>query len=406
MDWQAVCKEAQASVLNAIPVQWRLNLDDYHGRKDISKVPFTCGILTKEQIQITELTATEIVDRLESRTLKAAQVNCLTEWFYEEGLEQARALDDAIARGETLKGPLHGVPVALKDVHELKDHVSTMGYVSRRNNTMKEDSALVQTLRAAGAVFFCKTTMPQSGMTLETVSNLWGRTTDPFNRDLVAGGSSGGDAVLVALKGSPIAPSTDMGGSIRCQRHLMGCMVSGLLPTAYLKVVCVTLTLVTSRSNSLAAQIFNPRERSAAEALNLNLKTRALKERFAESWDGTASRTASGRVIDALVMPSSPAVGYPHDFNIYLGYTSLLNLIDYPSVILAITNFRVDTQLDPMDHSYQPLKTNPYDRPNYELYRPESFTNQPSTIQIVGRPFKDEEAIRAAFILDDLFKGQ
>lgn len=101
--------------------------------------------------------------------------------------------------------------------------------------------------------------------------------------------------------------------------------------------------------------------------MQLNLKTRALKEQFAESWDSTASRTVSGRVIDALVMPSSPAVGYPHDFNIYWGYTSLLNLIDYPSVILPITNFTVDTQLDPVDHSYQPLKTNPYDRPNYEL---------------------------------------
>lgn len=57
--------------------------------------------------------------------------------------------------------------------------------------------------------------MPQSGMALETVSNLWGRTTNPYNRDLGAGGSSGGDAVLVALKGTPITPSTDLGGSIR-----------------------------------------------------------------------------------------------------------------------------------------------------------------------------------------------
>ena len=95
---------------------------------------------------------------------------------------------------------------------------------------MKEDSTLVQTLRAAGAVFFCKTTMPQSGMTLETVSNLWGRTTNPFNRDLVAGGSSGGDAVLVALKGSPIAPSTDMGGSIRVPAAFNG--LYGIRPTS------------------------------------------------------------------------------------------------------------------------------------------------------------------------------
>lgn len=87
-----------------------------------------------------------------------------------------------------------------------------MGYVARKNNIAKRDSTLVGTLRVAGAVFFPKTAMPQSGMALETVSNLWGRTTNPYNRDLGAGGSSGGDATLVALRGSPVTPSTDMKG--------------------------------------------------------------------------------------------------------------------------------------------------------------------------------------------------
>ena len=63
--------------------------------------------------------------------------------------------------------------------------------------------------------FSAKLRYLKSGMALETVSNLWGRTVSPFNRDLGAGGSSGGDATLIGLRGSPIAPSTDMGGSIR-----------------------------------------------------------------------------------------------------------------------------------------------------------------------------------------------
>ena len=66
-------------------------------------------------------------------------------------------------------------------------------------------------------------------------------------------------------------------------------------------------------------------------------------------------------------MPPAPAVGYPHDFNIYWGYTSLLNVLDYPSVILPIPNFKVDPQLDPVDDNYRPLERNPYDKPNYEL---------------------------------------
>lgn len=126
-------------------------------------------------------------------------------------------------------------------------------------------------------------------------------------------------------------------------------------------------------------------------------------------------------------MLSKSAVGYPHGFNIYWGYISLFNLLDYPSVILPILKFKVDRQLDPVDDKYQPMETNPYHKPNYELCNsstpvqspkpmpvpnslsltddPDLFANQPSTIQMVGRPFEDEEAIRVAYILDELFRA-
>lgn len=72
--------------------------------------------------------------------------------------------------------------------------------------------------------------MPQTGFILETVSNLWGRTLNPYNRRLGAGGSSGGDGALVAMKGCPIAPSTDIGGSIRAPAAFNG--LYGIRPTA------------------------------------------------------------------------------------------------------------------------------------------------------------------------------
>ncbi|GAB1195523.1 hypothetical protein APSETT444_004784 [Aspergillus pseudonomiae] len=229
MSWETISKEAQARVLESIPARWRLDPQKYRSLKDVTSVPYTSGILTDDQLKITELTVVEIVKRLESRELKAVQVleafaaRAAIAHQLAHGLQQAKELDLVLDNGGKLQGPLHGVPIALKeanglakqDSHELKGHAVTMGYVSRRDNIAKEDSNMVRTLRNAGAVFFCKTTMPQSGMALETVSNLWGRTVNPFNRDLGAGGSSGGDATLVALRGSPIAPSTDMGGSIR-----------------------------------------------------------------------------------------------------------------------------------------------------------------------------------------------
>ncbi|KAE8381234.1 amidase signature domain-containing protein [Aspergillus bertholletiae] len=545
MSWETIGKEAQAKVLESIPARWRLDAEKYRSLKDVTSVPYTSGILTDDQLRITELTVVEIVKRLESRELKAVQVleafaaraaiahqliNCLTDWFYEDGVQQAKDLDTSLDKGGKLQGPLHGVPIALKDSHELKGHAVTMGYVSRRDNIAKEDSNLVKTLRTAGAVFFCKTTMPQSGMALETVSNLWGRTVNPFNRELGAGGSSGGDATLVALRGSPIAPSTDMGGSIRVPAAFNGLYAirptSDRIPkggmtntnTGNLTIklscgpVCHSLddlklftriinahplnqydstsvpvpwrkldaldrkltigilkwdgvvmphppvlralehtkqtlekaghevitfdlpldcwdikkttfdiyyqsgssgtmsTLAASGEPTIPAfadllRVFNTQEHSAAEALRFNLKTRALKEQFADVWNKTADGTTSGRAIDALILPPAPAVGYPHDFNIYWGYTSLFNLLDYPSVILPVANFKVDPQLDPVDPNYRPVETNPYDKPNHELYDPNLFVNQPSTIQIVGRPFEDEETIQVASVLDALFKA-
>jgi len=92
-----------------------------------------------------------------------------------------------------------------------------------------------------------------------------------------------------------------------------------------------------------------------------------LKEKFAEVWDRTTDKTSTGRTIDALILPPAPGVGYPHDFNLYWGYTSLFNLVDYPSVILPIPNFKIDPERDVLDEQYSPLDTNPFDKPNYEL---------------------------------------
>lgn len=82
----------------------------------------------------------------------------------------------------------------------------------------------------AVAIHFASTTMPQTGMMLQTVSPLYGRTLNPFNRDFSAGGSSGGDGALVAMRGSPFCPSTDIGGSIRAPGAFNG--LYAIRPTA------------------------------------------------------------------------------------------------------------------------------------------------------------------------------
>jgi amidase len=109
-----------------------------------------------------------------------------------------------------------------QDTYGLKDHVTTRGYIVGQGIVYDHTSDIVKTISSAGAVFFCRTTMPQTGFILETVSNLWGRTLNPFNDLLGAGGSSGGDAALVAMKGAPIALPSDIGGSIRAPAAFCG----------------------------------------------------------------------------------------------------------------------------------------------------------------------------------------
>jgi amidase len=97
-----------------------------------------------------------------------------------------------------------------------------MGYVSWANNIATEDAITVDTLRRAGAIIYAKTTMPQSGMALECVSNLYGRTLNPFNTYLTPGGSSGGEGALIACRGSILGMGTDSGGSIRAPAAFNG----------------------------------------------------------------------------------------------------------------------------------------------------------------------------------------
>ena len=139
----------------------------------------------------------------------------MTEICFDEALEAARELDKEFKATRKLKGPLHGLPVSIKDHVNVAGLRSTLGYCCWADNIPSEDAVLVKALKRAGAIIFVKTTMPVTGMAIETVSQLWGRTLNGFNRSLVSGGSSGGEGALVGLYGSPMGIGTDIGGSIR-----------------------------------------------------------------------------------------------------------------------------------------------------------------------------------------------
>ncbi|KAI0148340.1 amidase [Hypoxylon sp. NC0597] len=158
------------------------------------------------------------------------QTNCLTEILFQDALAQARELDEYRAKHGIVIGPLHGIPVTVKDQFNIRGYDTTLGYVGRTFNPATEDAVLVDMLKNLGAIVLAKTNLPQSIMWCETENPLWGLTTSPFCDDYTPAGSTGGEAALLSLHGSLLGWGTDLGGSIRMPAHATG--LYGLKPSS------------------------------------------------------------------------------------------------------------------------------------------------------------------------------
>lgn len=135
--------------------------------------------------------------------------------FFEEGIKRAEYLDEHFAKTGKPIGPLHGLPISLKDTFRYAGYDATAGIVSAANKPVEEHELFVQMLLDAGAVLYCKTNIPQSLMTADSENHLYGRALNPLNVKLTAGGSSGGEGSLIAFGGSVLGFGTDIAGSIR-----------------------------------------------------------------------------------------------------------------------------------------------------------------------------------------------
>lgn len=155
------------------------------------------------------------------------QTNCLTEILFPEALKRAQFLDDHLEKTGEVIGPLHGLPISLKDCMITPPHPSSLGMACYANEftTPDQETILVSILAKLGAVFYVKTAVPVAMMMMETISNIWGETNGAYHSGTSSGGSSGGEGVLLAMRGSPLGVGTDIGGSIRIPssfNHLFG----------------------------------------------------------------------------------------------------------------------------------------------------------------------------------------
>jgi amidase len=161
-------------------------------------------------------------------------VNAFVTVDREGALRQARRATAALARRNATVGPLHGIPVGIKDVTLTKGMRTTFGSKLFEDFVPDEDAAVVERLRAAGAIVMGKTNTPEFAFGPNTVNAVFGATRNPWNPALSSGGSSGGSAAALATGMCPIAQGTDLGGSLRGPAALCGVVgfrtTPGLIP--------------------------------------------------------------------------------------------------------------------------------------------------------------------------------
>ena len=164
------------------------------------------------------------IDRLDSRLNSYLTVTA------DHAIDSAREAEAVVARGDDL-GPLHGVPISIKDLELTRGIRTTGGSVAFADRVPDEDSAVVERVRAAGAVILGKTNTPEFGLLGHTQNLLGDHCRNPWNTDRTTGGSSGGAGAAVAAGLCSLATGSDGGGSIRIPSSFCG--VYGIKPTQH-----------------------------------------------------------------------------------------------------------------------------------------------------------------------------
>jgi len=223
--WKERGETKRKQLSDLIPNDWKIDEPPPEKLPCVLDVPEKY-LSEKEKLITQEFTAVSLLNQIAQGRFSALQVarafshrasiahqlvNCLSDIMFEDAFRDARSLDKYLATHGKPIGPLHGLPISLKDQFRVRSTSATIGYVARLELIDEEESFLVSKLRELGAVIYVKTNVPTSLMAIETNNNIVGLTMNPHNRLLSAGGSSGGEAALLALRGSLIGLGSDVG---------------------------------------------------------------------------------------------------------------------------------------------------------------------------------------------------
>jgi Asp-tRNA(Asn)/Glu-tRNA(Gln) amidotransferase A subunit family amidase len=183
-----------------------------------------------DDVTAKRISARELVSAALSRIEEVdAKINAFVALDEERALADAAALDARLAAGEEI-GPLTGIPIGVKDLEDAAGFRTTQGSAVYADSPVATtDSALVERLKAAGCIVIGKTNTPELGHKADTVNVVFGATSNPWDLQRSAGGSSGGSAAAIAAGLVPLCTGSDGGGSIRIPSSMCG--ISGMKPS-------------------------------------------------------------------------------------------------------------------------------------------------------------------------------
>ena len=194
-----------------------------------SDICSTSAVELARMLRTKELSARDVVGAHLTQIERVnPTVNAIVTLVAEQAMERARLADEDLAHGRDV-GPLHGLPIAHKDLQPTAGIRTTFGSPIYKDFVPSEDALLVDRLRRAGAIVVGKTNTPEFGAGSQTFNAVFGPTLNPFDHTRTCGGSSGGAAVALATGMLPIADGSDMGGSLRNPASF--CNVVGLRPS-------------------------------------------------------------------------------------------------------------------------------------------------------------------------------
>src|SRR5215212_4116740 len=195
---------------------------------DNTEICFLPAVELARRIRAKQLSAVEVLETHLAQIERVnPRVNAIITLVADQAIAQAHAADTALARGDAV-GPLHGLPIAHKDLVDTKGIRTTSGSPIYANYVPDRSALIVERIQRAGAITIGKTNVPEFGAGSQTFNRVFGATLNPYDTSKTCGGSSGGAAVALACGMMPIADGSDMGGSLRNPAGY--CNVVGLRP--------------------------------------------------------------------------------------------------------------------------------------------------------------------------------